>query len=84
VKWESAPRGAPQTTATVINTGKRTAEDAVEQISEADRFAAAAEHLLLSSLLDGDGIAEAAEGAILLIARARTFLDWALVRDVAA
>lgn len=68
----------------ITNHGTRPAEDCVDQLVEAGRFAEAAEHALLAALLDDNGIAEAAEGAVLLIGRARTFIAMAIVTEVAA
>ncbi len=69
---------------TTRDTHPRKAEDFVEQITEASRFLAAADHLLLAALLDGDDLIGAAEGAVLLIGRTRGFLDRVFVREVAA
>jgi hypothetical protein len=55
------------------------AEDCVEQLTEASRFLDAADHALLAALLDGVDLTGAAESAVVLIARARGFLDRALV-----
>ena len=62
----------------------RFAEDAAVQLTEACRFLNAADHALLGALLDGDDLIGAAEGAVLLIERTRSFLDRVIVREMVA
>ncbi len=62
----------------------RFAEDAANQLAEADRFFAAADHALLAAILDGDDLVAEVEGAVLLLGRGREFLKRVLVREVAA